>query len=345
MKKKNKKIIFIVIALILIIALTAFITLNLFNKKEEKFDGCYKLDDENISLCLSGNKAELSVTVGLYNFNVIKSEDEDNIYIKKNDKTKLICQISSDSNEQLECLNKSDNLYLLYNKTYYFNKITDSSDIKKGKFRTLYKYTVDDFDYSLLYKAYRYKYTNTPGTVGRDGSVLILLTADSSNCLFTQKEKIDDVYNTSYYANSTSCSYSIDNNKVSINGAINAITTYKPDPFSSKTESFSKTDTLDLIGEITDNGKYLQIGETQYYQAEYLTVSNMYSGDEAVYYNPEDDTLYDAYGFYVSETNFAAIPEGSETQKIDLSMYNIVDKTSKNKSDTDVSKEQQEEKK
>ena len=341
MKKINKKIIFIVIAVVLVIALALFITLSIFNKKEEKFDGCYKLDDENISLCFIGNKAELFETGGLNNFNVIKSEDDDNIYIKKNDSTKFICQISSDSNNQLECVNKiDDSVVLSYNKTYYFNKLDDSSDIKNGKFRTLYKYTVDDFDYSLLYKAYKYKYTNTPGTVERNGNVFIFLTEGSSDCLFIQQEQIEDQFSTSYYANSTSCSYSIDNNnKVSINGAINAITTYKPDPFSSKTESSSKTDTLDLIGEITDNGKYLQIGETKYYQINYLAVSNMYSGDEAVYYEPDSNTLYDAYGFYVLESNFAAIPAGSETQKIDLSMYNIIDKTSKNKANTDSSEE------
>ena len=344
MKKKNRKIIFIVIALILIIALTAFITLNLFNKKEEKFDGCYKLDDENISLCLIGNKAELSVTVGLNNFNVVKSEDEDNIYIKKNENTKFICQINSDSKNQLECVNKiDDSIVLLYNKTYYFNKVDDSSDIKNGKFRTLYKYSIEDFDYSLLYKMYKYDYTNTPDTVGRNGNVMITLEGD--NCLFTQQEQIDDQFDTSYYATSTSCSYSIDNNKVSISGAINSITTYKPDPLSSKTESFSKTDTLDLTGEIIDNGKYLQIGNTKYYQVDYMACLNNFNGDDEIYYNPDGNRLYDSYGIAIYDSNYKAIEEGSEIQKIDLSMYNIVDKTSKNKANTDSSEEQQEEKK
>ena len=52
MKKKNKKIIFIVIALILIIALTAFITLNLFNKKEfskEELKRLKELETKEIS--------------------------------------------------------------------------------------------------------------------------------------------------------------------------------------------------------------------------------------------------------------------------------------------------------
>lgn len=311
--------------------------------QEEKFDGCYKLDDEstNLSLCLIGNKAELSDVSGLNNFNVVKSEDEDNIYIKKNDSTKFICQISSDSNSQLECVNKiDDSTVLSYNKTYYFNKLADSPDIKNGKFRTLYKYSIEDFDYSLLYKMYKYDYTNVPNTVGRNGKVIITLEGD--NCLFTQQEQIDDQFDTYYSATSTSCSYSIDNNKVSISGAINSITTYKPDPLSSKTESFSKTDTLDLTGEIIDNGKYLQIGDTKYYQVDYMACLNNFNGYDEIYYNPDSNRLYDSYGIAIYDSNYKAIEEGSEIQKIDLSMYNIVDKTSKNKANTDNSEKKQE---
>lgn len=200
------------------------------------------------------------------------------------------------------------------------NDTTDENDTNQEETKDiLYKYNINDFDYSNLdTKIFSITVTTTNGGKGQ---ALINLYSKDNSCYY--QISINDDRGASV-SNSTNCSYNISDNTLTITADFQNI--YNPSQYYSSMGYTSNTSYeygKITTAEIEENWKGIIIDTQTYRNAAYRCA--LQRGLEKILFNPKSKNVYQLNGNDICHTDGV-----SEDLAIDVSDYRIVDKTKTN---------------
>lgn len=196
-----------------------------------------------------------------------------------------------------------------------------SKDSETDNKPILYRYNIEDYDYTIQdVSIYKIEYTGKINGIEYDNKVIINLYAYDNSCFYSGSATNSSGGN---YITSTSCTFTIDGDKVSIKSKNQNL--YEPSDelkkYGYKTQK--NFEDLDISGVLSEKGKYLTIEDNKYTNASYDTF--IHNNILFFLIDPSNNDVYKLNGLPLF-----AEEEYAKENKLDLSKYNIIDK-SKNK--------------